>query len=103
MARAGGIGFDLLLNIFFQMPRNAVHPDDHRNYEERSREQEHAFKTIFADLPVFESDGHGETEGSGGGHAVPDELGELLATGAREVDEDDAYDERGFDTFPKSD
>jgi hypothetical protein len=64
------------------MPRNAVHPDDHRNYEERSRKQEDAFKAIFADLPVLEGDGYREAQGGGRSNAIPNEFGELLAAGS---------------------
>ena len=33
LARPNRIGFDLLLDFFFQVARNAIHPYDHRNDE----------------------------------------------------------------------
>src|SRR5438067_5974745 len=43
------VGFHLGLNIFFQVARNAVHPYDHRNNEDRSDEEHQTFEAVFAD------------------------------------------------------
>src|SRR5579884_275093 len=64
--------FDLLLDFFSQVARNAVHPDDHRNDEDGGEEKEEAFETVLIDLPALQGDGHGQTERGGQGDAGPD-------------------------------
>jgi hypothetical protein len=83
--------------------RNAVHPYDHRNDEEGGDQHQEAFEAILIDMPIFEGDGDGETEGGSGGDAKPNETGKMSAAGARQINEDNAYYEGGFDTFTEGD
>ena len=68
------------------MPRNAVHPKDHRNNEDRGQQEQQAFETVLIDLPAFQGDGYGKAEGSGESHAGPDEPSEMRTAGAGEID-----------------
>src|SRR5262249_27173021 len=52
------IRFHLLLNIFFQVARNAVHPYDHRNDETGGHQKEQALEAVLVDSPVFQRDAH---------------------------------------------
>ena len=52
---------------------------------------------------MFEGDGDREAEGRSGGDAKPNETSEMGATGARQINEDNAYYKRGFDTFTEGD
>ena len=98
-----GVIFHLLLNILFQVARNAVHPYDHRNDEEGRDQHQQAFEAIFIDVPVFQGDGHGQAERRGRGHAIPDEARKLRAASAGQINEDNADNQRSFDTFTESD
>ncbi len=85
------------------MPRNAVHPDDHRNHEDCGEQQHQAFEAVFADLPAFEGDGYGETQRPGHRNAGPNEARKMRPAGAGQINEYDANDQGGFDTFAESD
>jgi hypothetical protein len=102
-AGALGIGLDFFFYFIFQVARNAVHPYDHRNDEEGGDQHQQALEAVLADMPIFEGDGYGETQSGGGGHAKPNETREMGATGAGQINEDNAYYKRGFDTFTEGD
>ena len=88
-----------MFDIFFQVARNAVHPNDHRNHEEGSDEQQQALKAVFADLPALQSHGDRQAQRGSGGYTVPSETGEMRAAGARQINEDNADNEGSFDTL----
>jgi hypothetical protein len=88
-----------LFDIFSQMPRNAVHPNDHRNDEDRSQQEHQAFKAVFVDLPALEGDGYGEAERTGDRNTRPDKSREVRTAGPGQINEYDAYDESSFDTL----
>ena len=89
--------------MFSQVPRNAVHPNDHRNDEHRGQKKQQAFKAVLVDLPAFQGNGHRQAERSGNGYARPDETGKLRTARSREINEYDANDESGFDAFAERD
>ncbi len=81
------------------MPRNAVHPNDHRNYKEGGDEKHQAFETVFADLPALQSHSNSQAQRRGSGDAVPGKPREMRAAGARQINEDDADNKGSFHTF----
>ncbi len=102
-ASAGGISLDFFFYFIFQVARNAVHPYDHRNYEEGGDQHQEAFEAVLIDMPVFECDGDGQAECGRGGDGKPNETREMGATGTRQINENNAYYKRGFDTFTEGD
>src|SRR5882762_9687617 len=105
MPQPGALGISLhfLLDFFFQVARNAVHPYDHRNNEDR-RDQEHQpLEAVFADAPALQGHGHSQAERSSGCHTVPDETCQASAARSGKIDEDNADDERSFNAFTKCD
>ena len=102
-AGARGINLDFFFYFIFQVARNAVHPYDHRNDEEGGDQHQEAFEAVLVDMPVFECDGDGQAECGRGGDAKPNETREMGPAGARQINEDNAYYERGFDTFTEGD
>ncbi len=55
----------------FQMPRHAVHPNNHGDDKNGRDQKHHAFKSVFADLPALQRDGHGEAGGNCRNDASP--------------------------------
>src|SRR5262249_28349028 len=102
-ASANRVGLDLLLDFFFQMPRNAVHPDDHRNHEDGGQKEEQSFKAVFANAVALEQNGDGQAQGGGRCNGGPDEPAKVAASGAGKVDKNDADNEGGFHTFAERD
>jgi hypothetical protein len=82
---------------------DAVHPDDHGDHEKRGDQEEQAFKSVFADVEAFQSNGYGEAEGDSGGDASPDKADQMSPIGSGEINKDNANDERGFNTLTKGD
>lgn len=85
------------------MARNAVHPNDHRNDEDRGDKKEQSLEAIFADTPALEADSNGKTECGGQADTVPDKSDQMSPSGARKIDKNDADDEGSLDAFTKSD
>ena len=71
--------------------------------EERRHEEQHPLKAVFADLPALQRDGHSQTKRPGSRNAIPDEFSEMCPARPREINEDDAHNQRGFHAFPKRD
>ena len=61
------------------------------------------FESVFADLPALQRDGNGQAGSNRGEDASPHPAREIRAPGAVQIDEHDADDQGGFDTFTKSD
>jgi len=95
--------FDALFDFRFQMPRHAVHPDDHRDHKNGRDEEEHTLESVFADLPALQRDGNGKTGSDRSENASPHPARQIRSPGAVQIDKDDADDQSGFDTFAKSD
>jgi hypothetical protein len=85
------------------MFRNAVHPDNHGDDEKRGHQQKQPFKSVFADIETLERNGDGEAESHGSGHATPDKADQMGPIGPRQINQDNADDEGGFDTLTKGD
>src|ERR1700730_14081216 len=85
------------------MPRHAVHPDDHGDHKNGRDQKQHAFKSVFANLPALQRDGDGEAGRNRGEDASPHPAREIRPPGAVQINEYDADDQGGFDTFTKSD
>ena len=98
-----GISLHFLLDFFFQVARNAIHPYDHRNNEDRSDEEHEPLKTVFADAPALQRHCHSQAERGRRRYTVPDETCQVPAARAGEIDEDNADDERSFNAFTKCD
>src|SRR5712664_3705892 len=98
-----GISLHFLLDFFFQVARNAIHPYDHRNNEGR-RDQEHQpLKAVFTDTEALQGHRHSQAEHGSHRHAVPDESSQVPAARAGKIDEDNADDQRSFNAFTKCD
>ncbi len=67
------------------MPRNAVHPNDHRNHEDRGQQQHQALEAVLADLPAFEGYGYGEAERTSQRDAGPNKAREIRTPGAGKI------------------
>ncbi len=65
------------------MPRNAIHPNDHRNHEEGGDQQQQALKAVFTDLPALQGHGYGQAERGSRSYAVPGKACEVCAPGTR--------------------
>src|SRR5262249_30341884 len=100
---SGGVRLQFLLNLFLQVARNAVHPNDHRNHEERGEEQQKPLETVLIDAVMVENQGYGQAKSGGQGDARPHKSGEMSTTRAGEVDQDNADDQSGLDTFAEGD
>ena len=98
-----GISLHLLLDLFFQVTRNSVHPYDHRNDEHRGDQQHQPLKPVFADAPAFQGHGHAQAERRRRRYAVPHETYQAPAAGAGKIDENNADDQRSFNAFTKCD
>jgi len=83
--------------------RNAIHPYDHRNDEAGGHQIHQPLEAVFADPPPFQSDGNAQAQRRRGGNTKPDESRQVGAAGPGKINQDNADDERGFDTFPESD
>jgi hypothetical protein len=97
------VGLHALLDLLLQVARHAVHPENHRDDENRRDEQQQPFKSILADTPPFQGNGNGEARGGCRRDAAPDPAHQGRASGAVQINEHDADDQSGFDAFPKSD
>ncbi|HEY1858787.1 MAG TPA: hypothetical protein VGG61_00420, partial [Gemmataceae bacterium] len=97
------IPLNLVLNIFFQVARNAIHPYDHRNDEAGGHQIHQPLKAVFADPPALQSDGNAQAQRRRGGDTKPDESRQLRAAGPGKIDQDNADDQRGLDALSKSD
>ena len=84
------------------MARHAVHPHDHGNHQRRRYQHQQAFESIFADPPPVQQHRGCETSQHSQNHAAPDVAGERTPARAIQIHEDDADDERRFDTFAQS-
>src|ERR1700680_4601573 len=78
------------------MTRDAVHPDDHRDNEACREQHQKAFEAVFADLPTFQGDCRGETQGCRQSYACPDETSQTRTARAVQIDEYNADDQSGF-------
>ena len=95
--------FDVFFDFLFQMPRHAVHPDNHGDHKDGREQQQQPFEAVFADLPALQRDGHGQAGSNSSEDSSPHPARQIRAPGAVQIDEYDADDQGGFDTFTKSD
>ena len=91
--------FDALLDLLFQVPRDVVHPHDHGDHKNGRDQKHHPFKSVFADLPALQRDGHGQAGNHRRNDASPHPAHQIRAPGAIQIDQYDADDQGGFDTF----
>src|SRR6266851_7143979 len=96
------MSFDAFFDFRFQMPRHAVHPDNHRDHEYGRDEKKHSLEPVFADLPAFQRDGHRKAGHNRDDNASPHPPREIRASGTVQINEYDADDQGGLDTFTKS-
>ena len=61
------------------MARNAIHPYDHRNYEDRGDQQHQSFEAILVDAPALQGDRYAQAERCRRRHAIPDKSRQMLA------------------------
>src|SRR5262249_1852531 len=94
--------FDFSLDLFAQVPRNAVHPDDHRNNEDGGHEKQQALEAVAVDAPVVEGDRDGKAPGRGRTDAPPDITPKPGPPGAGQIDQDDANNQSRFNAFAES-
>ena len=83
------------------MARNSIHPYNHRNNEDRGHQEHQPLEAVFADAPALQPHRHSQAQSSGRRNAIPDEARQVAAGGAREINQDDADDERRFHPFTK--
>ena len=98
-----GVGFYALFNFFLQVPRDAVHPNDHGDHKEGGQQQQQALEAVLAHLPALQGQRDCEAGGHRHRHAGPDVTRELGTSSAVQINEDDADDQRGLDTFAQGD
>src|SRR6266851_9379212 len=96
------MSFDAFFDFRFQVPRHAVHPDNHRDHEHGRNEKKHSLEPVFADFPPLQRDGDGEAGDNRGDNASPHPASEIRASGAVQINEYDADNQCGLDTFTKS-
>jgi hypothetical protein len=85
------------------MPRNAVHPNDHRNHEDGGEQEHETFEAVFVDLPAIECNSYGQAERACNCYSCPDKAGEVGTIGASQINEYDANDEGSLDAFTERD
>ena len=96
---AGDLGFDFALH----RSRGLVHEPDHADHKGRGGEHDPAFDDVGVEVQVGNEDGGEDAGDEGGAEAPKDGSFELVAADLREVGEDNADDERGFDAFAEGD
>src|SRR5258708_20572500 len=96
------MSFNAFFDFRFQMPRHAVHPDNHRDHKRGRNEKKHSLEPVFADFPALQRDGDGEAGDNRGDYASPHPAREIRASGTVQINEYDADDQGGLDTFTKS-
>ncbi len=97
------VPFDALFDFRFQVPRHAVHPDNHGDHKNSRDQKEHALESVFANIPALQRDGDREAGRNRGENASPHPARKIRAPRAIQIDEHDADNQGGFDTFTKSD
>ena len=80
-----------------------MHEPDHADDEGGGGEHDPAFEDVGVELGAGDDDGCRDAGGDGGTEGPEDGPLQLGPADLTQIGKDDAYDQRGFDTFPKRD